>query len=317
MKQSLFFILSLFALQAASGQDWPAPNSEWSYCIDGFGGPYGTHTYIYSRDTTLNDTTYAMIRRKFAHYTNDEPYTDQDAFDNDNMTFLRQANDTIYRRVDNTEYVFFINGLNVGDTFTTYRSVMMNTNVFWCIPDLDLQVIEVTTVTIEGEEYRRVSMQDVNIQEIGAEIPTPSQPVVYHYIEGIGLENNFPYFLTLTYSFGGECGMVTDGADGEYLFAYQNNDEDLVIFDCIPSGVSEYQAIQFSIAPNPAREILQLNGLDEANMRFEIFDTAGKLVNQGLLNHNLIDVSKLNSGLYLLVIISADGDKGLQKFMVE
>lgn len=315
MKRTLFFILFSLTLQPISAQDWPAPNSEWSYCLDGYGGPFGSVVYIYSRDSIISDTTYALIRPKFALWSEDVPYTDQEALENDNMTYLRQSNDTIYRRVGSTEYLFFINGLNVGDTFTTFRSVAFSTDLFWCVPDLDLEVVEVTTVLIEGEEYRRVSMEDVNFYVVlGMD---PVEPVLYHYIEHIGLENNFPYFHYLSYAVGGECGLITDGPDGEYLFAYQNNAEELELFDCIPSGVSDYEAIQFSIAPNPTQRTLRLTGLEEANMRFEIFNTAGKLADTGILNTNMLDVSKLNSGLYLLIISSSDGHKGLQKFVVE
>ena len=188
MKQYLIIFLYLFAVKATSGQDWPATNSQWSYCVDGFGGPFGSNTYIYTRDTLINDTTYAMVRpdMTFSGFS----YTDQDALENNKVTFLRQSNDTIFRRVDNTEYLFFINGLNVGDTFTTYRSNSYYTNLYWCIPDLELEVVEVTTVMIAGEEFRRVSMQDgifYELFDLG-----PYDPVIYHYIEGIGLENNFP-----------------------------------------------------------------------------------------------------------------------------
>ncbi|NEN25617.1 T9SS type A sorting domain-containing protein [Cryomorpha ignava] len=319
MKKSIFFILFLFAVQAMSGQDWPAPNSEWSYCVGGgAAGTIGIKPYIYSRDSIINDTTYAMIRPKF-HYLGNSPYSDQDALDNDNMTFLRQSSDTIYRRVGETEYLFFMNGMDVGDTFTTYRSGSGSTNLFYCIPVLELEVIEVTTVIIEGEQYRRVSMEDVNFYELlfGGD----SEPVLYHYIEGIGLENDFPYFNFGAFSGEGEPGVscpygVTEPIV-ESLFAYMNDDVNLVIFNCVPSNVSDYEAIQFSISPNPTNSLLRLEGLDDHAMRFEIYDSAGKQIDAGRLDDNLIDVSKVFPGLYLLVIISRDGEKGLRKFVVE
>lgn len=314
MKKALFFILFAIAVQATYGQDWPAPNSEWSYCIDGFGGPYGSKIYINSRDSTINDTIYAMVRPKYDDYSN-LPYSDQEALDNDRMTFLRQSNDTIFRRVGEADYIFFVNGLNVGDTFTTYRSIFGTTNLFWCTPELQLEVSEVTTFSIEGQEYRRVTMEDVNFYELlGMD---PVEPVLYHYIEDIGLANNFPYFHYLAYSYGGECDISTDGPDGEFLFGYQNDDQNLELFDCVPSGVSDYEAIHFSISPNPANSFVHIGGLDDNSIRFEVFDIAGKRVDVGHLNTNLIDVSKLLPGLYLLVLISNNGEKGLQKFVVK
>ena len=68
------------------------------------------------------------------------------------------------------------------------------------------------------------------------------------------------------------------------------------------------------VFPNPAQEFLQVSGVGLGN-RYRIFNQNGQLVLSGKISQNeeKIDVSKLNSGLFLFMM---EGTKNVSKFII-
>lgn len=60
-----------------------------------------------------------------------------------------------------------------------------------------------------------------------------------------------------------------------------------------------------AIIPNPANNIININGLQNANI--QIFDLTGKLFLEIKNSNNLIDVSNFSNGIYIIKIETADG----------
>lgn len=60
------------------------------------------------------------------------------------------------------------------------------------------------------------------------------------------------------------------------------------------------QKIEISIFPNPAKEQLNLSGGIPDNSPYQIFNAQGKLVRQGQLSSQRIDISSFPAGLYVL-----------------
>jgi len=73
-------------------------------------------------------------------------------------------------------------------------------------------------------------------------------------------------------------------------------------------GVEEVDNGKVSIYPNPSADFININTIDlPSNLKLNIYDLSGKKVMSRLLNSNneMIDISGLNSGTYLLVVQDA------------
>lgn len=75
------------------------------------------------------------------------------------------------------------------------------------------------------------------------------------------------------------------------------------------------QNIEFTVFPNPAREVLYIN-CDIEKAVYQIFDINGRLVNSGLaFSNSEINISDLVSGTYLIILSTDNGKTGIQKFV--
>ena len=76
-----------------------------------------------------------------------------------------------------------------------------------------------------------------------------------------------------------------------------------VIYDANLSGVEQFTESTFSVYPNPASTILQVEGLQSID-ELQLLDLQGKLVLCGNKTSKSLDISSLNKGVYLLRIWS-------------
>lgn len=79
------------------------------------------------------------------------------------------------------------------------------------------------------------------------------------------------------------------------------------------TGISELHGNMFSIYPNPAKEFLTIDGVDLDS--YKILNLLGEVILKGKLNENSnsIDISYLNSGVYLINL----NDKAIKRFIKE
>lgn len=101
-----------------------------------------------------------------------------------------------------------------------------------------------------------------------------------------------------------------------YCFAVGSNGtvyrkENLI--NSIPEIVEEEEVVIF---PNPAKAILNIACSKEIN-QVRIYDDVGRLHHYYSNNHEHIDVSHLNSGLYFIEILCSDGKIAASKFIKE
>ena len=82
------------------------------------------------------------------------------------------------------------------------------------------------------------------------------------------------------------------------------------------SGVTQHKLLHnISIYPNPADESLMIEFTTPAQpMRYEIFDVVGQRVMSGKLSNNLIQLSDLAKGAYLIMFNDETGNSELHKF---
>ncbi|MFA9215083.1 MAG: T9SS type A sorting domain-containing protein [Candidatus Methylacidiphilales bacterium] len=73
----------------------------------------------------------------------------------------------------------------------------------------------------------------------------------------------------------------------------------------------------FQVYPNPSKGEIKINGLTN-NTQLEIFDLKGALVKNDLINeNNIIDVSNLRNGIYLIKLITNTDLIFTQKLIIE
>lgn len=76
--------------------------------------------------------------------------------------------------------------------------------------------------------------------------------------------------------------------------------------DGIFVGVEELNSFDFTVAPNPASDLVTVYGEFEASATAQLLDASGRVINTfNVTNGQAIDVSTLNSGMYLLTINNA------------
>jgi hypothetical protein len=83
-------------------------------------------------------------------------------------------------------------------------------------------------------------------------------------------------------------------------------------FTAAPLGIDKKNLInELSIYPNPVSDVLKIANAEKvSNASFSIVDVLGKIVVQSkALSTNAIDVSGLNTGVYVLSVSSEDGSK--------
>lgn len=89
----------------------------------------------------------------------------------------------------------------------------------------------------------------------------------------------------------------------------------------VPLANEEFIKPIFSIAPNPAKEFLQINFQEASEATITIYDMQGRVVNFLNITNNdkeiNIPISNWQSGIYLVQIVNKNGLKGVEKVVVE
>jgi hypothetical protein len=86
----------------------------------------------------------------------------------------------------------------------------------------------------------------------------------------------------------------TDNLDAQSINTY--------VTSKIPTGVSNFKSSEIRIFPNPASDILQLSSLENVTS-FQVFNLLGQpLITKSNPQNSAIDISGLNSGIYLIKI---------------
>jgi hypothetical protein len=101
------------------------------------------------------------------------------------------------------------------------------------------------------------------------------------------------------FGFGQNSILVYKKDSTTFLPTYQNHVYDL--------SVDENQLISISVFPNPCRDIVYFDSQILYNTDYQIIDIAGKLVLQGKLSNNNIEVSALPTGVYFIYLSEWQG----------
>jgi len=122
----------------------------------------------------------------------------------------------------------------------------------------------------------------------------------------------------------GECKHMEDGqwelGDGDIMIAYDNNAE-IIEYDCMKvevtytdiTGLNENTSVNFMSYPVPAEQSLSIEA--EGFQRAEIFSVTGQEVL--VSEKNVLDVSNLKAGVYLLKVFNNKGNSATQRIVVK
>ncbi len=82
-------------------------------------------------------------------------------------------------------------------------------------------------------------------------------------------------------------------------------------------GIENLHSSKISLFPNPATNIVSIQGLEKGSAQVRILDQAGRLISEltSMTNGQTIDVSGYNSGIYLFEI-THDGQSSIQRITV-
>lgn len=83
-----------------------------------------------------------------------------------------------------------------------------------------------------------------------------------------------------------------------------------------PDALSEHESLTFELYPNPAKDLLYINGLQSISGCFEIYNGMGQLMQRGQWERGLSEISlaSMPSGVYFIKI-NAEGVNKVQRFV--
>lgn len=92
---------------------------------------------------------------------------------------------------------------------------------------------------------------------------------------------------------------------------------DLQTLQCSELGLSDPEAPELSIYPNPASSSVTIHIADAIISSMFITDPSGRIIRPALANSNNLDVSAYASGMYFLTVITTDGRTATSSLLIE
>lgn len=278
-------------------QRWPMPGATWTYCLTGWNGmPAGEETFKVTGDTLITGNNYDIIK----HINSRK----------DNLIrtlYTRFVNDTVYRYVNNKEYLFFTFNLSVGDIFSTFRTAGLNS--YWgdsaCSSVLPLRVIEENEIELNGQILKEFVLEDTLFRHLyDTNYP---EPLTYTLIERIGVVDNYQFINTLEPF--ADCSLPTDyglAAVGKYT----DDSFEYLFYECVGVGINNHliPSNNISIYPNPAKSFVEVVNTANTSEKYKItlINNVGIVIHTAeiLSDKQRIDLSNFEPGYYFLVLSS-------------
>jgi len=308
--------LSFFLLFKSSlifAQTWPMPGANWQYCmLDWTGSPAGYVELSYTGDTLIENIAYNIIQ------VVDAKMEESNFVLNPKSIFTRYANDTVFRYVNDRDYLFFTFNINLGSTYSTFRSTGAGVN--WsdsaCISTMNLLVVDSGSVTYGGHTFQKLVLRDTAFTSLYWNNYLDS--VDYTLIERIGVTNAFPFINTHEPT--GSCEIPSDFSTVIGLGRYSDNEFEYHFFECEGVGIKEKQTTNcsYSIFPNPAENqiTIEISQLSSNSLTIEIVDELGRTVKTNIIcdKETTINIDDLLPGIYYCRV-SGDRIFNVEKFI--
>lgn len=121
-----------------------------------------------------------------------------------------------------------------------------------------------------------------------------SYPDHYEYMDTLSVGDTHEYYVTAVYSDGCEAASET------------------LIGEGIPSSVNENESELISIYPNPSNDLIYIKGNVAA---CEIYDIVGKMLKKATTDVEEISVKDLESGIYMMRVLTENGNVITEKII--
>jgi len=293
MKKIICSVLFLACFLTSKSQESVFPlyqdNPIWKvYGTDDYQqSPRKTWLYFYEKDTVICDTLYAIV--KLPKNTGSPV----------RKTFVKVDGERVWYKNANTcnatTRLLYDFSLKVGDT-TDFQS-----NIVGVVSKID-------TIVNGSESRKRFELRFLkkNTNELIR---------VMFWIEKIGSDFHPFYFHTSfipSEVLPGEFTLQCLEQNGEVIYKSPDFDN----CDIINNVSSQSQFVPVIIYPNPVQHSLYISN-DLKAVTFQVFDLFGRQKMSGIVTNNVMDVSELAAGVYVLHLTTEDKDQEVFRFVKE
>lgn len=277
------FLLSCYPVFLLAQNEFGTIGSYWNYDYQFHSGNgYGWDKILITGDTVVNG-----IEGKILMHTSYTITTFPPIYENERegyFGFLYTQNDSVF--IDGN--LIFDFGIEAGDTLLSYEGSYR---------EVMLVVDSIVTVNLYGVDHKKY---------YGNKFCTLSKPFEpfeeFEVIESIGAISDF-------FIWGLDGCMI--GGGSHHLRCYKNGDFSFPEFaDCEELVLSNNkdlpEANNFKIYPNPAQDIVMIDGISNDITAIEVYNVNGAIVLQKDINNNKseLDLSLLNQGIYFLSVLT-------------
>ena len=314
----LLILLALTGIVEAQTKTWPMPGAEWTYCLySNSGDAYAKEVWRVTNDSLIGNRIYDVIQ-PVDSLGNPVPNSRK-------ILLTRCENNTVYRYVNNKEYLFFPLDLNEGDVFTTFRSAGWGAtgvpnygNDSTCSSLKPLLVTEKKEVELGGLTLNEYTLKDTLFTELYG-----YEDVGYwRMVDRIGPIDTYPLIDLRenggVYNGQGFCDYYVCGYTSAFLSGYKDDSFEHEWFTCNPTSVVENGVKEeIEVYPHPATGIVTIIGKDL--IVAEVFNTIGQCLAtvKGEGEQLTMDISNLPAGVYFVNITDGEGRKCVKKVIKE
>ncbi len=96
-----------------------------------------------------------------------------------------------------------------------------------------------------------------------------------------------------------------------------NLDEIALLCEQLPSNLMQTSQADLYLFPNPAKDLISLDGITQESISLRLFDEHGRLLRSTDVPNKHIDVTDLTEGFYFLLLQQADGRLIKRKFLIQ
>lgn len=253
---------------------------------------YHFYNFKIGNDTLIDDINYKILVDFRAEESSPEGiigfcYEDSSKF------YFRPLNDTI-------DFLLYDYNLEVGDSF--YLPNILIDIEF----DSNANLIVLNTIdsiqTFDGSYRKRLNFDFIDVTYEHLVYLGCNNFNNFSWIDGVGNQIHPIYPM---------WGCFESGAQVDCFF-----NENLELFgSCLYSPVDEIESQNLIVYPNPTKNIINIESLNQLEDEIELFTPDGKKINPVLLNGNQIDLSNYPNGIYILRMKSDERKYVLQKII--
>lgn len=254
--------------------------AEWHYSL----GTVNPELVVYK---TINKVSDTLIDDKLCSRMLEQDY--EQSAGSQVYHYMYQRNDSVFFFKDGQFHLLYDFGAEAGDTITLGYYTTQSGDPLQMIID------SVGSIMVDREQRRiqYVTCGDGMIIEFGGQV-----------IQGIG--NTWYMFPVMDFSYDGPLRCYSDN-ETEVFYnpfyigpSWNGDDCDLLV------SVNELSKDEFSIYPNPANDLIRIEGLSQS-ANFRIISVDGKVVKEGRVDTSkTINIRDLRNGLYLMEIYNGD-----------